>query len=391
MSDSWYIEGLNIRNDAAEREHQVLTDDGTQKLVAAGLGDVAQSYDVGAMQAAGVPMDGTVEPRFANKGSRMVGHFDAATGQNMASVTASPASLPNDFATRYGEMLTQAYGSIGEFGATPEEAYRTAITSLYEFGAGIWNFSADVTEWLTDDKPLRVESAEAKGLAPKGGLNRTVAAILPFVMGFTGAYRGLTKLAGQPRSFFARTAQSMAAGAGTDFVLADPREDSLLQLMTELFDLQHASLQEINPAEFYKTAGPMAGRLGMAAEGVAVGSMVSGLMGLGKRIPGAAVLGMSLFGQADAVEQEAVSALSQSRAHVREGMDETDAGWLTVWMGAKIMKGAKRLNGEIAEQASAWHATASQLEAAWNRAARIAQEASKRTFAKATEGRADGR
>ena len=391
MSDDWYIDAVGHMDTMQRNRHDALSAEGTETLIQAGMGDVAQAYDAGLMQAAGVPMDGTVSPRFAEPGTQMAGHFDAATGQNMAPVTASAPSFPDDMATQYGQMLTDVYGRIGQAGRTPEEAIRTGISALYDFGAGIWNFSADVTEWLTEQPGHRVQSAENKGLSPRGPVNKIVADVLPFVMGFSAASKRLATLVGQPRSFFTRATQPMAAGAGADMVLADPREDSLLDLMLEFGWLQDAALQHVNPAELYETAGPMAGRLGMAAEGVAVGSLVGGLMGARKQLPGAAVaLGMALWGRADAVEGQAVQALTRSRGHVREGLDETDAGWLTVWLGAKIMKGEKRLTPALAEQAAPWHVTTGQLEAAWNRAARIAQEASKQVFRKATEGRLDG-
>ena len=378
--DDWYVAGVEANDAQAMSDAKARQTQGVDALQKAGQAQVGDRYNVAGMVANGVPMDGTTEPRYRVDNERFAGHFDVSTGRSWANPP-SPRP-PLKWSAGLAEAFNEAYG-LAEKGPLTEESIRTIGTAVYEFGADIWDFGVDVAEWLT---PYELPEAPEAPIAPRGTPGQVMVEVAPFLTGFAAAKQGLRKLLGAGRSAFARAAQSASAGGMADFVIADPREDSLLDLMDNFYGLQGTVVDHLNPAAIYETLGPMAARLGMAAEGLVVGSVIEGLFAAGKR-GAAAAAALSL--QADEAEQIAVQALSHSQA-TPAGLSQPDSGWLTTWMGARILKGEKRLSDEMRTDAAQWGATADQTEAAWNRAATLAQEAHRRQVARQLPGEPNG-
>lgn len=373
MSDDWYIEGVTVEGAHAQRAYEAATVEAREALEQAGQAEVARRYDVGAMAAAGVPMNGTTQARFRNDDRRFVSHFDTSTGESMA----RPATMlaPLAFPARFAESPVGTF--LMNRLEAGEEAARTAASAVYEFGSGLWNLGADVNEWLGLGPHVRAPSADDLGMMPEGTPAQVVARMAPLLVGFGVARKGLQGLVHADRAIFQRMATDMGAAAITDFTIGDPREGSLLELMVQFNAIQRASVENLNPADLHETVGPMAARFALAAEGLVLGSLVQGARAAGGKL---AVLGSMLSLQADTVEETAVKALTRSQATPADGLDPIDSGWLTVFFGARIMKGMAQLDDAMRQDAGVWGATADQIEAAWNRAATLAQEANRQAM-----------
>ena len=358
--DDWYVDGVRAADDLRQVREREADEKGRQKLLDAGAGEtIVDSYDVASMYASGVPMDGTYENRYARKAAKFVDRFDASDAEP---VTPSPMEI----------RLEGLRGAAMAAGAV-------AGTGVYEFGRNFWNFSADVYEAMGGSAGVmpRPPSAAEVGIPEPEGLPAEVGAgLIEHGLAFGNAFSALRNLATiAPRSMAGRvalgTAQSAGAGAAAD-VISDPTEDSIYSMLRSAFALEGEVARAVDPALLYEEE-PIAGRAAMVAEGVVAGAA------LGAASKGALELGSAvvrgIYARADDLERLAVGALSRVRAQVVSGLDESQLGWLSAWMAAKMMKGTQRLSPAFRDKLRDVGATDPQIVSAWNRAATIRQRA----------------
>lgn len=341
----------------------------------AGYDDAMRDYDVVAMREAGMPMDGTVSNEFAKPGARQVGRRDARTGEALASPsTEDPELFPSEL-----EIMA------GGVGAAAKAVGATAARGVYDFGRSIWSFSADLAEFMGVDpaKTYRAPPAGEVGIPePHGAAEEMVSEVIRYGLGFMGASKALQGLATAPKivagSTTGRVVEGMGSAAVADFVVGDPRRDSVYDAMVNLFGAEltvagHASIAQMSEAS---PEGAMAGRLALAGEGAALG-VIAGTAMQGVRYAGEAghKVAQQLWMQADELEQTATQALARGRGTLHSGLDPADAGWLGVWMAARIAKGAKRLTVGMKNQLRGSGATEDQMTQYWDQAATMSQEA----------------
>ena len=371
MKDQWYFDVMN----AAKAQDEELREDARtrtrESLVAAGAGqdDRIDDFDLAAMDAKAATTNGEFNNENLLPHARQIGRRDVRTRQSIA----GPQTEAPDI---WAQPVPAAAAAVA----------RTGARGVYEFGRGVWNFSADLYEWMGGEGGYRPPSFEEVGGGESSGLMESMASeIVKYGIGFTAATARLSSLAAAPRSSLGKAtgmgAQGMAAGAVTDFVVGDPRYDSVYDAVSALAHAENEVVGRFTLAQMAETpGGAMAGRAGLAAEGALIGAIVGPLVTGGPRAM--AALGekgveyaRALWLRGDELEDVAVQGLSRARYTFDGGLSEADAGWLGVWMAARIAKGERTLTDGMKEAVRGSGATEAQAVAAFNAAARMAQQA----------------
>lgn len=355
MRDDWYTDAVST----ASLEHGRTTAESAARAVesmrAAGVGeDQLSDFDLPAMERAGVPLDGTVENRYAKPGRRILDRFDARDGSRVAP----------------SELDIQLEGLKG--------AGLAVVAPIYDFGRGVVNLAGDIAEAGGEDPDKIIRPApagEALGfVAPDDTLSGIASGVITYGLGFGAAYARLAGLAAAPKTAIGRIAgtgtRGAAAGALMD-VTTDPREDSLYHVFRESLGLESEFARSLDPALLYEES-PLTARAAMAAEGAVIGAVGgAAITGAARTARAAGGAIASQWRRADELEQLAVGALSRSRTQLNSGLDPADVGWLTVWFGSKIMKGVQSLTADMQTKLGDLGALPEQITEAWNKAATI--------------------
>ena len=381
--DDWYF-ALNEAGNAQAADSAAQSEvDARDRLKQAGAGrdERLDDFDLVAMNEDQMPMDGTLANGYAQPFRKVVGRRDASTGEVLAAPsTEDPVLFPPPTDATPSDLSIVAQGAAG----AAQTVATTAARGVYKAGAGVWNFAADVYEWLGGDpaQSYRPPTAEEIGIpAPTNAWDAAATELVRFGTGFAAASSRLQGLASAPRTALGRvTATPMraaAAGAVTEFVVGDPRYDSTYDALVSLFSAEQELAGQFSIASMAQTpGGAMAGRAALVAEGAVLGAMVGAggqvLRAGGEKAQEAA---RALWLRADEIEQTAVEAMRKNRYTFQSGLDPADVGWLGTWMAARIAKGAKTLTDSMSNAVADVGATRDQIVEAYNAAAGMSQKA----------------
>ena len=390
--DAWYgqVVGAAERQEreAREREHAEAVE--AIRGSGAGYGRELDDYDVAEMRRGGLRPN-EVAGEFLRRYARTGGARDLSSGERIM----SPASeAPDLFPPVERTIPSEAEIAAGGVAAGAQAVARSVGRGVYEFGRGVWSFSADVYEALGGDpeKSVRPPSYEEIGGAEPSGLAESiVSSVVKYGIGFQLAHRQLSGLADDAASMAGRVLQTGArtgtAGAVSDILLTDPREglvtDAAYAAIRSLYGADAEAGSHATPiasAIEDGQMGPLVGRLAAAAEGLVLGAVGGwALKGAGAAAAkGADVAGdaaRALWLRADEIEETAVRALARSRHQLNAGLDPASVGWLTTLYTARIAKGAKKLTKDLLNVAASFGATPDQAEAAFTKAAKLSQKA----------------
>ena len=326
-----------------------------------------EDYDLPAMVEAKMPMDGTFANEFAKPGRKAAGRRDARDGTVMVGPEVEDPLLWPIGDTPQRSEFGIAMGGVGHAAKAVGE---TMAAGVYGFGRGVWNFSADVYEAFGGEGGYRPPSyEEIGGSPPTGAVDELSRNMVKFGLGYANAANALKGL--MPTAL----PRSMAAGAATDVVVMDPKEESIYDAFANAFGAEQELATQFSVARLAED-DPLSARAFIGLEGLGVGAIVDTAT-FAARIGGekATEFARALWLRHDELEQTAVEALSKARYTTASGLDPAQAGWLTVWMGARIMKGAKQLDSKLRSSAAGFGASEEQVTQAWNKAATLSQRA----------------
>ena len=359
-SDDWYIDGVRAVDNVRRVEREQHESAAREQLQSVEAQDAYRHYDLAEMHASGIALDGRASNQYAKPDARLIGRRDARTAKPIADPSYDDPEL---------------YPPIGEVNeGAAREALRasaeTVAAAVYETARGVWNFAADVDNVvLGKSVPLMPTYTEAGGSEPVTFGDALMRDMAGYMVGFAKAHKVLRQFLPGPMS------TGMAAGAATDMVLTDPREGGFYDVIVQHFLAEHDLALGAGIAATAEN-NPLQARGALALEGAVIGTLAEGGMrALRKMGEGGKRIARHLFTAADNVEETAVQGLAGASHMAGQGLDADGQNWLTVWMGAQMMKGQTVFDDRMMSAVADSGATPEQIQDAWNAAARVTQAA----------------
>jgi hypothetical protein len=435
----WYADTVAAAQGATQSRNAETYKKTQDELTAAGAGldEKMGDYDSVAMSDDNVPMDGNASMDYARPLTQQLGSRDARTGERLTSPALENPDLwqteewkPGDplyIRIRRGrddpEIVDEPSNKkwepttlrkytprseedivMGGVAAAAEAGVTTLARGVYKFGQNVWEFGADVSDWLDGmahavtgvdmgNQPYRPPTAEQVGIPAPANVAEAVSTdVIRYGLGLTAATKALEGLAlgTKATTFAGTTAKAAATGAATDVVVTDPKVDaSLYDVAKNFFAAESALATGFTVKEMVDKGGPqgvMMGRMAAGVEGALLGELIGGTLSLtGKGFRGAknSVVGQdalkagrALWLKGEHLEEIAHNAMRpMMRSTVSSGMSPEMGVWLGVWLMAKIMKGVRQLTPELIQEVKPLGATDAELTEAWNKAAKLSQRA----------------